>query len=923
MSLLARAKSWLRAATSRTRLENEMDEELAFHLESYTQELIRRGLTPEEAARQARIELGGVTTQKEKMRASLGLRLWDDLRADLRYAARMLAKSPGFTAVAIGSLALGIGANTVIFTAAQHMLLDRLDVPHSEQLRLLEWTEPQDGVVQDMWGSSVDLGGGGGQRSAAFSYPVYQQLRRANQSLADICAFKKPQPMAATVNGQTDAITGEMVSGNFYSTLQLQPQLGRGIQESDDGEVGSGPVVVISDAFWAKQFDRSPKVIGETILINSKPMTIVGVNPAGFTGAYSAQEHPDIFLPFSMQPVVAPQSLDPSWPASLLGNKDLWWVLMMGRVKPQVSTAAAQAALNVEFSAAVRGTMTVTKDSQVPRLILSDGSRGLNPYADESKPIKVLLGLAGFVLLLACANLATLLLARAGARQREMCVRLALGAGRRRIMRQVLTESLLLSCIGGCAGLLLAVGLGHVIPRLINSPTPASFHASFESQWHIFGFTAAISILTGLIFGVVPAFHATRIQVSGGLKDAAQTATHRRRGLTGKAIVALQVALSMLLVVGAGLFVQSLVRLENVPLGFRTHNLLLFSVQLPKARYSDKNTISAIRQMEEKLATVPGVQSATVTLFPFIGGGAWNTLVVPEGQHYKPDEWHTALVNGVGQDFFSTFHIGILEGRAFTAGDTASAPKVAVVNESFVKKYFPNVNPIGRTIDAGGGKRASTLRIVGVCNDARYYDLREAPQATFYRPYEQIDGMTAMTDPTFAIATRVQGAKLLPSLRDAVQSVDRNLPLLDVRTQDEQIAESIQQPRIFADLSSTFGVLALVLACIGIYGIVAYSVSQRTNEIGIRMALGAQPGRMLRMVLREASWLSITGVIAGLAGALALGRMVGSLLYGLKAWDPMTLAGSAFLLLAVTLAAAWIPALRAARVNPVDALRHD
>lgn len=920
MSLLARTKSWLRAAAFRPRLERKMDEELAFHLESYTNELIRRGVPPEEAARQARVELGSLVAQKEKMRTSLGLRLWDDLRADMRYAVRMLAKAPGFTAIAIGSLALGIGANTVIFSAAQHMLLDRLDVPHPEQLRLLEWTEPQDGVAQEMWGFSDNLPGGG-ERSTSFTYPIYQQLRKANQSLADIFAFKDPQRMAATIDGQTDAITGEMVSGNFYSTLQLRPQLGRGVQESDDGEVGSGPVVVISDAFWTKRFGRSPKVIGKTILINSKPMTIVGVNPPGFTGAYSAQEHPDIFLPFSMQPIIAPQALDPTWPASLLGNKELWWVLMMGRVKPGVSTTTAQTALNVQLNAAVRGTMTVSKDSQVPRLILSDGSRGLNPYADESKPIEVLLALTGFVLLLACANLATLLLARAGARQREICVRLALGAGRGRILRQVLTESLLLSCIGGAAGLLLAVGLGHVIPQLIsNSPTPPPLHSSFDSRWHILGFTAAISILTGLVFGVVPALHATRVQVSGGLKDAAQTATHRRRGLTGKAIVVLQVALSMLLVVGAGLFVESLVRLGNIPVGFRTHNILLFSLELPKTRYSDKTTNPAIRQIEEKLATVPGVQSATVILFPFIAGGAWNTLVVPEGQHYKPSERHTALVNGGGQDFFSSFHIGIIEGRAFNAGDTATAPKVAVVNESFAKEYFPNLNPIGRTIDVGGGNHRSTLRIVGVCADARYYTLQQAPQATLYRPYEQIDGMM---NPTFAITTRMKGTELLPSLRDAVQSVDRNLPLLNVRTQDEQIAESLQQPRIFADLAGAFGVLALVLACIGIYGITAYSVSQRTNEIGIRMALGAQPGKMLRMVLREASRLTVIGVAAGLAGALALGRLIGSLLYGLKAWDPMTLGGSALLLLAVALAAGWIPARRAARVNPIQALRHE
>ena len=914
----SRLRTWWRAVREADGVGTQVDEELLFHMESYAEDLMRSGMSREKAIRRAKAELGSLAAARENSRQAWGTRWFDELRDDLRFALRLLGKSPGFALIAVGSLALGIGANTVIFTAAQHALLDRLSVPHPEQLRLLEWIEPRDGVVQEMWGNFDDIPGGG-ERSTSFSYPVYREVREQNRSLADIFAFKEPQQMTAVFDGQAEAIQAEMVSGNFYSTLELKPQLGRGIQDSDDGAVGSGPVVTISDGFWSRRFGRSPAVIGKTILLNATPMTIVGVNPREFTGAYSAQEDPDVFMPFSMQPVAAPQTMDPSWPPSLLENKQLWWVLMMGRVKPGVSVATTQAALYVTLSAAVRGTMAVKSDTQLPHLLLADGSREQNPNADDlTKPVAVLLSLAGFVLLLACANLATLLLARAGARQREMCVRLALGAGRRRILRQVLTESLLLSTMGGVAGLLLAAGVRNAVPRLMaNAWTPPAWRASFD--WHIFGFAVALSIVTGLIFGVVPAMHATRVEVSTGLKDSGQTATHRRKGLTGRAIVVLQVALSMLLVIGAGLFVQTLLRLQHSPTGFRSRNLLLFELHLPETRYPGKTSVPVLQQIEAKLAAVPGVDSATLMRVPLMAHDVSNMTIVPEGQHPKPGERQSALINDVGQGFFSTLRIPILEGRSFDSADTATATAVVVVNQSFAKKFFPNLSPIGRTFQ-GGLNHPYTMRIVGVCADTKYDTMRRAPAPMFYRVYEQTGGER---EPTFAVAMRSNPDTLLPSLRNAVASIDRNLPLLDVRTQDEQIADNLRQERIFADLTGGFGVLAVVLACIGIYGITAYSVSQRTNEIGIRLALGAEPRRVLRMVLREASWLAIIGVVAGLAGALAMGRIIGAMLYGLKPWDPATLTGSAALLLGVALAAGWLPARRAAHVDPMQALRHE
>ncbi|MGB6691075.1 MAG: ABC transporter permease, partial [Terracidiphilus sp.] len=841
---VARPRTWLRAVARRNRLEAEMDTELADHLGRLTEDLIRAGKSPAEAARKARIALGAIMVNKEEMRASLGLRWWDELGADLRYAMRLLRKSPGFTAIAVGSLALGIGANTAIFTVAQHMLLDKLSVAHADELRMFYWSEPKDGIVQEFWGFFDDLPGGG-QVSTSFSYPVYEQMRRENRSLADVFAFKPYGRMTVTIGGEAEAAEAEMVSGNYYSTLGVRPQLGRGIQESDDGEVGSGPVVVISDRLWTNRFGRAADVVGKNILVNAAPMTVVGVNPPGFTGAYSAQGTPDIFLPFSMQPVVAPEEPGSDKSPSLLQNKSFWWVLVMGRAKPGVNTTTAGAELNVAMNAAVRATMPVKSDKQLPRLLLRDGSRGQNPNMDElEKPVYVLMALSGLVLLLACANLANLLLARVGARQREMSVRLALGAGRWRILRQAMTESLLLSLMGGAAGLLLAWVVRNALPRMMsNSWAPPAFAASFS--WPIFLFAAAVSIVTGFVFGLGPAWHATRVQVSASLKDSGQTVTQRRRGLGGKAIVALQVALSMVLVVGAGLFARTLMRLQGEGLGFRSHNLLLFSVELPEARYPKTASTPVLEKLEERVRTVPGVEAETLSFLPLISGSAMNNIFLPEGIERKAEGNPTALANEVGADFFATYGIRIVAGRGFDGRDTSTSRKVAVINESLAKKCFANVNPIGKTFERGRN-HPDTIEIVGLSADAKYYRVRMDAEPTFYVPYVQNNN--GLHEATFAIRTGLAGEAILPSLREAVRQVDANLPMLDVRTQDEQIAANLRQERIFAMLTSGFGVLALVLACVGVYGVMAYSVARRTNEIGIRLALGARPRQVLAMV---------------------------------------------------------------------------
>jgi predicted permease len=912
MGLASRIKTWWKAVTRQEQLNAEIEDELAFHIEAYANDLMRDGLPREEAFRRARIELGGVAVQKENIREAWGTRAWDELRSDLRYASRMLAKSPGFTAIAIGSLALGIGANTTIFTITKQILLDKLAVHKPDELRLFAWTSAKKSVAHHTWGY-WDQTPGGKTICTSFSYPIYQQLRQQNHVLQDVFAFKNFPRLTATIDGKAEAVTAQLVSGNFYQALGVKPVLGRDIQDADDAAPGSGPVAVISDALWSRRFGRSPDVIGKTIQLNLTPITIIGVNPPGFTGASSVQSSPDVFLPFSMAQIAAPK-----WAANkpMLTDANFWWVLVMGRVKPGVADETARAALDVTMNAAVRSTMTVEKDQSLPSLTLQDGSRGENSAGRMfSKPVYVLMALAGFVLLLACANLANLLLARASSRQREMSVRLALGAGRSRILRQMFTESLLLSLAGGLAGLVLGYLGRNAIPRLLSSSWETTTNSHFG--WKIFGFTAAISIITGLLFGLAPAWQATRTQVSSGLKENAQSATQRNRNVTGKAIVIVQVALSALLLVGAGLFARTLANLNNSHLGFRPDNLLLFEIQPPRTRYAAPKDIALYRHLEERLTSVPGINSITLSDMALISNSVSNDDFVPDGLSQKAKDDSSAYTIAVSQSYFSTMGIPIRGGRGFNETDTETSRLVAVVNQQLVKEFFPNVNPIGRTFLSD----KKHIEIIGVSGDTRYANLRDDPPATFYLPYrQQPEGEQEMT---FAISSTRDKASILPPLRDAVASVDKDLPLLDIRTQNEQIAETTKEERIFASLTSGFGVLALILASIGIYGIMAYTVAKRTNEIGIRMALGAQSGRVLRMVLREASWLAAIGVIAGLAVAVAMGRLIASMLYGLKSYDQLTLGGAALFLFIIALAASLIPARRAASIDPIKALRHE
>ena len=799
------------------------------------------------------------------------------LLRDLVFAARVLRRSAGFTLVAATSLALAIAANTTIFSVAKPLLFDRLAVPHARNLRLLTATD------------------------ASLSYPIYQQLQAQAQAVGGLLAFHATAANA-TVGDNAERVAVHEVSGNYYEVLGLEPELGRGIRPADDVP-GAEAVVVISDEFWQRHFDRSPTALGQSIKLNDVPVTIVGVNPRSFTGAGSTlpSQTPEAIVALAYATRVTPSSDRKDWLADPASRLDV-----LARIKPGVSDRAAQAALDTQFSTIVRATLP-TRPGVVPRLTLRDGSRGL--FAQRlvfATPISVLMVFLGLVLLLACANIATLMLARGARRQREMSLRLALGAGRAGILRQMLIESLLLAALGGGAGLALAyAGRGAL----------AGFTTHFD--WQVFGFTAVVTIATGVLFGLAPALAAMRAEIAHGVK---------RRALVGRSVVGFQIALATLLVISAGLFIRSLAGLTAVNPGFRTDHLLLAQVVLPQNRYPAGANVAFHQRLEQAIAAIPGVASVAGSEVPYLAGEQSRTRFLPQGEAVDASADQTEPYNAVGIDFFATLGIPIVAGRAFGSGDTGTSPKVAVINQRLAAERFPNQNPIGRRVSLGvfsgyGSILAAVpIEIVGVCGDTLYDDLHGAPPPQVFIPYVQ---QTQVRRLTYQIRTLTAPEAIVPALRRVLHAADPALPLVSVRTQQDQIDSDLADERLLVSLTSAFGFLALVLASVGIYGLMAYSVAQRTREIGIRMALGAIPRQILTMVLREASALSAAAVVLGVGASLLAMRLVKSMLFGIAPSDPATVWGAAVLLMIVATGASWIPARRAASVQPMEALRRD
>jgi predicted permease len=880
-------------------MERDMAAELRDHMDRYAEDLHSRGIPLEEARRRARMEFGTVEARKEECREALGLRLFDEVRADVRYALRMLKQAPAFTAVAILSLALGIGANTAIFTLMETALWKSIPVQQPEQLRLFSWVSGRKSAVEDLSGNWDEYNGM--VSSTSFSYPVYQALRKQNV-LESVFAFKTADRMTALIGGPAEFVNASLVSGNFYQSLRISTIAGRPIAAADE----YAPVAVISYGYWNRRFGRDVSAIGKKVILNQVPVTIVGVNAPDFTGVQPGQ-NPDFYLPIGLQPLIRPNT-DPDHPRSSLDDPKLWWVLIMGRLRADVPEAKAQAALDVATVRAVRATMPNSLKHDMPHLRLLAGSRGLDDLRGEfSKPLYVLVALAGLVLLVACANLANLLLARATSRQREIAVRLALGAGRGRIIRQMLTEGLLLSVLGGAAGLAVGYAARDAVPRLLASPwTTEYLHTAFDAR--VVWISLALALFTGVLFSSAPAWQGSRTEVK------AARSTSLPRLLAAKSLVIFQVSLSVLLLIGAGLFIRTLNNLKSAHLGFRPEHILLFDLDPPDTRYSRESRRKLYEQIEERIAAIPGVQSSSLSESALIANGVSMTMVAPAGR--KPSLGGRTWVNQVGNRFFETMEIPILHGRATGPQDRFNSPKVAVVNEAFVRHLFPKEEPLGKTF----GDSRVTYQIVGICGDAHYNSVRQSAPPTFYVPYKQ---GRDLGHPTFEVKSAASEGSIAGAVREVIRSIDKDLPVVDFRTQTQQIEATLSQERVFAVLTAGFGGLALVLACIGIYGVMAYSVARRTSEIGLRMALGAESRGVLTMILRETSLLALIGVVLGVLVAAGMTRFIESMLFGLKALDPVTIAEAVLVMAAVALLAGWWPARRASRLDPMTALRHE
>lgn len=912
MSVRARVRSWLHAGLGRSAVEPSQQDEWRFHIEERAGDLEREGMTRDEAWRVARAEFGTFDARREESRDAIGLRWLDDLRADLRYALRLLRGAPTFTAVAVLSLALGIGANSAMFSLMESVLWKALPVQAPGQLYQLTWVSGPNRTFGSSWGN-LSSTGTGGLTSGSFSYRAFEALRAApGSAFRSLFAFKPIGRVTAVIDGRAELVESDLVSGEFYQGLGVGPPVGRAIVPADDRRNADGTVAVISDAFWARRFGRDPSTIGKTIRVNEVAVTIIGINPPAFTGLTPGRR-PDVFMPLSMQPIVLPWrwSRNPS----LLEDPDYWWVLVMGRLAAGADVRQTQAALDVVLGDVVRPLLAAKPGSDRPRLRLTPGGRGVDDLRDQfSRPLLVLVAFAGLVLLIACANLANLLLARAAGRQREISMRLALGAGPGRIARQVLTEGLVLAGLGGAAGVLLGFWLRNGIPRLLASSwQPEQLSAEFNGR--VMALSLVVTLLTGVLFSLVPMWQVTRVRVAMALKDGSHSTMGRSRRLARRSLVVLQVALSVVLLIGAGLFVRTLWNLRAADLGFKPQRIVLFTIDPPRTRYAGEQRTTLFSRLEDEIARLPGVESASLSSEALVAGSTSTTRVTPAGRRSRGQR-DRAWVNDVGSSFFETMGIPIVYGRGLERQDRAGTHRVAVVNQQFVRTFFPDRDPIGQTFSHGD----QTCQIVGVAGDARYDRISAGMPPTFYRPFAQAEDLGSMT---FEVRTTLEPGSLLRMVRAAIGTIDRDLPVFDVRTQVDQIEATLSQQRLFAALTSAFGLLALVLAAVGIYGVIAGSVASRIGEIGVRMALGAEGRQVLSMILRETVSLAGLGVIAGVAGAAAVVRYVASFLYDITPFDPATALIAVLLMLAVALLSGWWPARFASRLDPMHALRHE
>ena len=913
-------RAWLRRSVellTKRRRDREFAAELESHLQLHIEDNLCAGMTPEAARRDALMKLGGVEQTKENYRERRGLPFFESLLRDLRFAVRMLSKSPGFTAAAVLTLAMGIGANTAIFSLLNAVMLQSIPVRHPEQLVVLRWSAHSrpENLGTGSYGDCQWVPGA--VQSCSFSFPMYKALAAHTDTFSGVLAMAGAGQLDLSGNGAASIVNGELVSGNYFETLGVSAALGRTIQPSDD-RLSAPLVIMLNYGYWQSAFGGAPDVIGRTVRLNGSPFTIVGVVDAQFTRLTPGKSH-DLWIPLSQA-----ASLQPAWNNQRRGLDDAtnWWLAIIGRLKQGLSLAQAQAATNLVFrNEALHGANPVFKDANNPQVALlpaQKGLAGIRQYYDE--PIYVLSAAVGIVLVIVCANLAALLLARATAREKEMAVRLALGAGKGQIIQQLLMESLLLSFAGAALGVLFADWSAEALAAYISRNAYSTLFIDTRPDAKVLAFAVATALLTGILFGLAPAFRGSRVNVGPALKDSsggsagAAKATGRRIGL-GSCLVVAQVALSVVVLAGAGLLVRTLTNLRKVNPGFDTHNVLLFGINPSLAGYKVERMQTLYRELQARFASVPAVISASYSSDTLLSDGLWTSGVHIEGQP-KDSTVETDML-AVGPEFFETMRLPLVWGRTFTQSDLQSERTVAVVNRTFVQRFLAGKNPIG--VHLGGttpsGKEVER-EIVGIVGDAKYENLRKNIEPTTYVPLQE--GAAH-----FAIRASTDAEAMIPVVRQVVASVDDNLPLFDIRTQTATIDRSLFNERLVAQLSSFFGAVALILACVGLYGLLSYEVARRTREIGIRTALGAQRREIFRLVLRQGLALTLFGAFVGIAAAIGVTRYLGSLLYGVAATDPLTFVTIAFTLLTVALLACYIPSRRATRVDPITALRYE
>jgi predicted permease len=889
-------------------LPTDAGDEVAFHVEQRTADNLRAGMTPEEALRDAQRKFGNRTLTGERT-AEADVILWlEALKRDMRLAVRMLRRTPGVTAIAILSLALGIGANTVVFTLMKQVVLDSLPVPDAKRLVILHNTEPELGHESS-----------NGMRSS-FSYPLYRDLRSHTTNIFENILARYPITVSLTTSNQTQRIQGELVSGNYFQVLGVRSWRGRVFTSADDQKPGAHPVVVLGYGFWKQQFGGNLAILNQKILLNRSPYVVVGIAAPSFYGIDISQRA-DVFVPMAMKAHMMPGGGE-------LNDRLNHWANLIAKLRPGVTLQKASAALSVIYPPLRDQDLTLihpgsrASEEQFKRktIKLTPGGRGYSDLRDSlGNPLRVLMVMVGLVLVITAVNLANLLIARGVARQREMAIRLSVGAGRRVLIRQLLVESLILATAGGAVGFGLAFAGTPLLLRALKMDLSDSSLIA-HPDWQVFAFAAIVSLITGLAFGLLPAIQSTHAELASVLKTESGASQTGHSIWLRRVLVIGQIALSLVLVVASILFTLSLHNLMNISPGFQTDHLVTFTVNPAESGYSQQRIGQLGQQIRAALDAMPEVASASVASVPVLEGNYVGGGVTIEGHPMRDGEDNEVRRNGVGAGYFATMRIPILRGRAISERDIAGASKVVVVNETFCRRFLAGQNPLGLHMGMGSNQKKLDWTIIGVVADSHHGALRDTIFPFMYQPYLMDGGLTALT---FYARTKTSEGAVMDQVRGLVRRFDPTLPVYNLSSMTEVINESLFAERSLGLLSLAFGALATLLSIIGLYGVMSYSVARRYREIGIRMALGARPGLVLRMVLSESALLGVAGVVCALPVVFAAGGLVRSQLYGIAPNNPWVWLASAILLLAVTLFAGFLPALTAARIDPQTALRSE